>query len=218
MKTVKEIIGKIRNMSMLSKIVFSLCNIFQYFFLLPGKVCGRLFNYAIHWHFKDIKGRIYHERQLKGLQYVKIDYGTILSRGIVLTAWDKYAGYDYTPSIQIGSHCRIGEYCHITACHSITIGNNVLTGRYVYISDNSHGKNIESELNTPPSLRPLYAKGPVVIGNNVWIGESARILSGVTIGDGAIIGANAVVTHDVPSGAVVGGVPAKVIKMMTLLD
>lgn len=61
-------------------------------------------------------------------------------------------------------------------------------------------------------------KGPVVIGNNVWIGESARILSGVTIGDGAIIGANAVVTHDVPSGAVVGGVPAKVIKMMTLLD
>ena len=188
MKTVKEIIGKIRNMSMLSKIVFSLCNIFQYFFLLPGKVCGRLFNYAIHWHFKDIKGRIYHARQLKGLQYVKIDYGTI------------------------------GEYCHITACHSITIGNNVLTGRYVYISDNSHGKNIESELNTPPSLRPLYAKGPVVIGNNVWIGESARILSGVTIGDGAIIGANAVVTHDVPSGAVVGGVPAKVIKMMTLLD
>lgn len=108
MKTVKEIIGKIRNMSMLSKIVFSLCNIFQYFFLLPGKVCGRLFNYAIHWHFKDIKGRIYHARQLKGLQYVKIDYGTILSRGIVLTAWDKYAGYDYTPSIQIGSHCRIG--------------------------------------------------------------------------------------------------------------
>lgn len=91
MKTVKEIIGKIRNMSMLSKIVFSLCNIFQYFFLLPGKVCGRLFNYAIHWHFKDIKGRIYHARQLKGLQYVKIDYGTILSRGIVLTAWDKYA-------------------------------------------------------------------------------------------------------------------------------
>ena len=84
MKTVKEIIGKIRNMSMLSKIVFSLCNIFQYFFLLPGKVCGRLFNYAIHWHFKDIKGRIYHARQLKGLQYVKIDYGTILSRGIVL--------------------------------------------------------------------------------------------------------------------------------------
>ena len=47
----------------------------------------------------------------------------------------------------------------------------MLTGRYVYISDNSHGKNIESELNTPPSLRPLYAKGPVVIGNNVWIGE-----------------------------------------------
>jgi len=113
-------------MDMLPKIVFLLCNIFQCLFLLPSKVWSRLFNYAIHWHFKDIKGCIYHARQIKGLQYVKIDYDTILSRGIVLTAWDKYAGCNYRPSIQIGSHCRIGEYCHITACHSITIGDNVL--------------------------------------------------------------------------------------------
>lgn len=55
-------------------------------------------------------------------------------------------------------------------------------------------------------------KDQVIIGNNVWIGEGARILSGVTIGDGSVIGTNAVVTHDVPAYSVVGGVPAKIIK------
>lgn len=57
-------------------------------------------------------------------------------------------------------------------------------------------------------------KGPVKIGDNVWIGDRATILSGVTIGEGAIIAANAVLTHDVPAYTVVGGVPAKVIKFL----
>ena len=149
----------------------------------------------------------YSKEELEAMHFKSLGKNVSISRK---------ASLYHTEEMEIGNNVRIEDFCVLNG--NITIGNNVLTGRYVYISDNSHGKNIESELNTPPSLRPLYAKGPVVIGNNVWIGESARILSGVTIGDGAIIGANAVVTHDVPSGAVVGGVPAKVIKMMTLLD
>ena len=62
-------------------------------------------------------------------------------------------------------------------------------------------------------MRPTTSKGRVVIGNNVWIGDKATILPGVTIGDGAIIAANAVVTKDVPQYSVVGGNPAKVIKI-----
>lgn len=182
---------------------------------LPDRVWSKLFNSVIHWCFKDIKGYLYRPHQLKGLQYISIGYDTGFGRGAILTAWDEFAGCRHTPVIRIGNHCSIGEHSHITACHSITIGDNLLTGRYVYISDNAHGEAVASQLAIPPSQRPLYVKGPVVIGNNVWIGESARILSGVTIGDGAIIGANAVVTHDVPNGAVVGGVPAKVIKLMT---
>lgn len=181
---------------------------------LPDRVWTKLFNSVIHWYFKDINGYLYRPHALKGLRYISIGHDTVLGRGAILTAWDEFEGYHYKPSIHIGNHCNIGEHSHITACHSITIGDNLLTGRYVYISDNAHGEAVASQLNIPPALRPLYVKGPVVIGNNVWIGESARILSGVTVGDGAIIGANAVVTHDVPSGAVVGGVPAKVIKMM----
>ena len=56
-------------------------------------------------------------------------------------------------------------------------------------------------------------KGDIVIGNDVWIGYEAVILSGVTIGDGAVIGARAVVTKDVPPYTIVGGVPAKPIRM-----
>jgi len=63
-----------------------------------------------------------------------------------------------------------------------------------------------------PADRDLYIKGPVHIGNNVWMGDRVCILSGVTIGDGAVIAANAVVTKYVPAYSVVGGVPAKVLK------
>ena len=89
-----------------------------------------------------------------------------------------------------------------------------MTGQYVIISDNAHGDSTADQLSIPPSERELTTKGAVRIGNNVWIGDRVAILSGVTIGDGAIIGSNAVVTHDVPARAVVGGVPARVLKMM----
>ena len=63
-----------------------------------------------------------------------------------------------------------------------------------------------------PVEREIYSKGAVRIGNNVWIGDKATILPGVTIGDGVIIGANSVVTKNIPDYCVVGGNPAKVIK------
>ena len=60
----------------------------------------------------------------------------------------------------------------------------------------------------------IYRKCPVVIEDNVWIGEKASIMPGVHIGKGAIIAANSVVTHDVPAYAVVAGVPAKIVKQL----
>jgi virginiamycin A acetyltransferase len=64
-----------------------------------------------------------------------------------------------------------------------------------------------------PSYADAISKGPIIIGNDVWIGASSLILSGVTIGDGAVVAAGSVVTKDVPPYSVVGGVPAKTIKM-----
>ena len=62
-----------------------------------------------------------------------------------------------------------------------------------------------------PDNRPLYSKGQIKIGDNVWIGEKAAIMGGVSIGDGAVIGANTVVTHDVPAYSIAVGCPAKII-------
>lgn len=116
------------------------------------------------------------------------------------------------PIFIIGNDSNIGEDSHITCCNEIRIGNSVRMGRKVFITDNAHGSSDYCLLNIRPNLRPMVSKGPVVIEDNVWIGEMVCIMPGVHIGRGAIIGANAVVTHDVPSYCVVGGNPARIIK------
>ena len=148
----------------------------------------------------------------------RISIGNNVSFGMnsVLTAWTSYNGQKMNPHITIGSDCRFGEYNHITSTNNITIGDGLLTGRWVTISDNSHGESDYSSLKTPPAEREMYSKGEIVIGKNVWIGDKATILAGVTIGDGVIVGANSVVTKDIPPYTIVGGIPAKVIKRITV--
>lgn len=118
----------------------------------------------------------------------------------------------FNPRIRIGAGCDFGMDNSIQCCNAITIGDNLLTGRWVTINDTSHGLFEEKELDLPPQLRPLYSKGIIFIGKNVWIGDGAKVLGGVTIGDGAIIAAGAVVIRDVPSRCIVAGVPAKIVK------
>ena len=135
----------------------------------------------------------------------------------ILTAWKKYShtNQQFTPEIHIGNHCDIGPQSHITAINRIVIGNNVLTGPRVLITDNSHGEaNIEL-LDIAPKCRPLFTSGPVIIEDNVWIGEGAMIMPNVYIGKGSIIAANSVVTKDIPPYSIAAGVPAKVIRTMT---
>lgn len=147
-----------------------------------------------------------------GGKAITIGDNTCIANHCILGCWKHHQGKEYDPKIVIGDNTYIGEYTQITAANLIKIGNGVLTGRYVYISDNNHGKSDLSDLHKRPSQRNLYIKGPIVIGDNVWIGDKVSILSGVTIGEGSIIGCNAVVTHDIPPYSVVGGVPAKIIK------
>lgn len=121
---------------------------------------------------------------------------------------------DCAPLLSIGDGCSIGEYSHITCANKITIGNGVLTGRFILITDNSHGNSSIEEIDTPPLSRKVISKGEVIIKDNVWIGDKATILPGVTIGKGAIIAANAVVTKDVPDYAIAAGAPAKIVKQI----
>ena len=150
--------------------------------------------------------------KLKGLNYITVGDKTFIAKGVQLTAWDFHNGIHYKPSIKIGNACSIRENCHITAINGISIGDNLLTGTNVLITDNSHGEAICEQMDIPPTQRKLYSKGPVIIGNNVWLGNNVCVMPGVTIGDGAIIGANSVVTHDIPDYSMAAGIPAKVIK------
>lgn len=117
------------------------------------------------------------------------------------------------PTLHIGRNCKMNDHVHISAWESVTIGNDVLMGSNILITDNSHGSygtNPSSPLIAPDNRE--IVTDPVRIGDRVWIGDGAVVLSGVIIGEGAVIAAGAVVTKDVPPNEVWGGVPARRIK------
>ena len=179
-----------------------------------GLICNYIYSLWVVNEFKKVGKNvlIYHLGALRGAKYMEIGDATVIGRHAVLTAWPTYRDQTFTPKVTIGIGCDFGEYLHLSCVSAITIGNGVLTGRWVTITDNAHGHATMEEMTLPPASRPLAIKGDITIGNNVWIGDKATILSGVTIGDGAIVAANAVVTTHVPAYSVVGGCPARVLK------
>lgn len=142
-------------------------------------------------------------------QYIHIGHNSSIMSHCVLETCPA-AGLN--PKMIIGDNVSIGEYSHITCANHIEIGDGLLTGRFVLITDNSHGRSVLTDADMKPLERRICSKGKVLIGKNVWIGDKATILPDVTIGDGAIIAANAVVSQDVPPYTVVAGCPAKVVK------
>lgn len=118
--------------------------------------------------------------------------------------------------LMIGSNCKIGDHVHIVASEQVVMGNDCLLASKIFISDTSHGEYGDRKLMTGPETLPdsrILTTKPVLIGDRVWIGENVVILPGVTIGDGVIIGANAVVNKSIPKNTIVGGIPAKVLKV-----
>jgi acetyltransferase-like isoleucine patch superfamily enzyme len=111
--------------------------------------------------------------------------------------------------ISIGAKTVMGQECTISCFQHVSIGRECVIADRVMLIDFDHGM---VEVERPIRLQGIY-KRDVRVGNNVWIGYGACILRGVTVGDNAVIGTNAVVTRDVPDNAVVGGVPARVIRM-----
>jgi len=123
---------------------------------------------------------------------------------------NSYAYFQLTrpkPKVILGNNVVIGRHNMITAKSLISIGDYCRIGGYVQIIDHDHG--IEKDI----LIMEQEAKiEPVIIEEDVWIGAGAKILKGVHIGAHAVIGSNAVVTSDVPANAIVGGVPAKILK------
>jgi acetyltransferase-like isoleucine patch superfamily enzyme len=109
--------------------------------------------------------------------------------------------------LSIGLRSHIGTGAIIVARNSIDIGNDVLMGEYVTIRDQDH--------RIDPGVRfsmSGFAESPIVIGNNVWLGSKVTVLRGVKIGSNVVVGANSVVTHDLPDNCVAVGAPARVVR------
>lgn len=152
---------------------------------------------------------------IKGGQYITINDNCKIGPECRIEAWDSYNNERFTPSIELGKDVRINSRCHIGSINKIKIGDNTLIGSNVMIIDHSHGKNKYNEMKIHPSERNLYSKGAVVIGENCWICENVSILPNITIGKCSVIGANAVVTKDVPPYSIAVGNPARVVKRIT---
>jgi len=176
-------------------------------------VCNSIYTSRILKSLKDANnGSIKYPIYLKGSKYIKIGNNFDCDQRLRLDAIDNFLGEKFYPEIIIGDNVSIQKDCHIGAINKIILGDNVLLASKVFISDHSHGEITKEAILLPPSQRRLYSKGPVIIEDNVWLGENVVVLPGVTIGENSIIGANSVVTKSIPKNSVVGGNPARVIR------
>ena len=110
--------------------------------------------------------------------------------------------------LHVGSGCVFGYNNHITAVRDVVIEDHVLTANNVYISDNLHSY---EDVGVPIMHQPVRFKNAVVIGEGSWIGENVCII-GASVGKNCVVGANSVVTHDIPDFSVAVGSPAVVIR------
>jgi acetyltransferase-like isoleucine patch superfamily enzyme len=137
-----------------------------------------------------------------GDEGITIGNDVIISRNCVIQG--------KTAPVTIGNKTDIGCNVILSSGGGIHIGNHVLIAGNCYVGG---GRYVSDRLDIPMMEQGVYTKGPVVIGDDVWLGAGAVVLDGIKIGKGAIVGAGAVVTKDLPDYATAAGIPAKVIKM-----
>jgi len=144
-------------------------------------------------------------------QYIQIGEGTLFGPQITLSA-GMVPGQEMVsnPVIAVGDRCLIGKGSGIVGHLEISIGNDVWTGHHVYITDQNHGY---EDLALPISQQVMQER-PVSIGDGSWIGHGTVVLPGAHIGRHVVVGANSVVTGDLPDNCVAAGAPARVIRRL----
>lgn len=161
-----------------------------------------------HFSFGSI-GRgvfIFSPLQIDGARNIYIDNGVHVGYKTWLAALPQ-AGEEQSKLI-IGEGSSLGNFNHIYATHSIRFGKKVLTADKVYISDNVHDYH---NIDLAVKEQPIVQKNDVYIGDGAWLGENVCVI-GASVGKHSVVGANSVVTKDIPDYCVAVGIPAKVIK------
>ena len=156
-----------------------------------------------------------HAPRLLGLVHMTIGEGFRANDHLWLHAIVADDHGRHMPRLSIGPRFTASDSVHVAAIGEVSIGADVLVGSRVIISDHGHGVYrgaAQSGPETAPVRRPLSSTGGIRIGNNVWIGDGVAVLAGSDIGDGAVIGANSVVTSVVPAGTIALGTPARPVR------
>jgi len=137
-----------------------------------------------------------------GAQGIAIGDGVYLGRGTILSCKGG--------SIEVGDHVNLGLGCVVLSESRVAIGENCLFAAHCYLV--AGGNHDMSRTDIPIIQQPSVSRGGITIEPNVWLGARVTVLDGVTIGRDSVVGAGAVVTHDIPPFAVAAGVPARVIR------
>jgi lipopolysaccharide O-acetyltransferase len=156
---------------------------------------------------------------IRGRRWIALGPNFTCGRGLRM---DAFGDSSTTGSlIHIGSDVAMNDYVHIGAVESVSIGDRVLIASKVFISDHDHGSYGEGCLHSDPRIapsdRPLSA-APVIIEDDVWLGEFVSVLAGVRIGKGAIIGTMSTVARNIPPYSIAVGSPARVIKQFNFAN
>ena len=154
-----------------------------------------------------------HSPRIRGRASIHLGSRFTALNNLWLEAVDYLGGYH--PTLTIGSRVTCGDAVHIAATNLVRIGNDVLIGSRVLITDHNHGLYQGDGQSSPiqrPAERALSQGAQTIVEDNVWIGDGVVLLAGSSIGRGSIIGANSVVRGRIPPGCIAAGNPARVIR------
>jgi len=184
--------------------------LYHYGILIKSIIFGIIFFGRSDIHVKSTS-------QLSGVKDMEIGKNFRAGCGLWMETITSYGltGQKFSPKLIIGNRVNVGEYVHIGCNNRIVIGDDVLMGSKIYITDHNHGDYRGNGQDSPyisPCKRNLTEGKCVAIGDRCWIGEYVTILPGVRIGEGCVIGSHSTVTHDIPANSIAVGSPAKVIK------
>lgn len=175
--------------------------------LILNKINSLFFYFRTGIFFHDFGRNSWVNRPYRfdGKANISVGKQTSFQRGV----WLYSCGIDgINSNLSIGSNCVFGYNNHITCVRSVIINDFVLTANNVYISDNLHGYD---DIEKPIIEQQVKFKAPVSIGEGSWLGENVCVI-GASVGKNCVIGANSVVTHNIPDYSVAVGSPAVVIK------
>ena len=173
--------------------------------ILYRRVRDRAFSLAMRSSFESFgpRSRLSLPVQLEGTRRIALGDHVYLGPGCWLLT-HKPGGH-----LEIGDGTSIAGYCVLSAATSVSIGRKVLFARNVYIADHRHGF---ERADIPVLEQEIADMRPIVVEDGAWLGQNVVILPGVTVGRGAVVGANSVVREDIPPRCLAVGAPARVVR------